>query len=357
MVGLEEELMLLDRDGFGLANRAPQVIELLDGDTRFKLELPASQLETVVPPQALVQDAAGSLVGARSALAAATEKIVRLAAAGAHPFSPGIGEVNSAERYTQIALEYGCVARRELICALHVHVAVRDADRALAIYNAVRSYLPQIAALAANAPCYEGKDTGFASVRPLIATLLPRQGVPPAFENFSAYAQALEWGSASDAFPDPTMWWWELRLNGRVGTLEFRVPDAQTTVGQAAALAAVIQALVAWLSSRHDAGEQLPVHPTWMIDQNRWSACRHGLEGAMVDLDTGESRPTRARLEALLADIEPAALKLGSRTELAAAERMVRRNGALEQREVFSDGGAHGVAEWLAQRFLDPPDG
>jgi carboxylate-amine ligase len=283
--------------------------------------------------------------------------LVRPAAAGVHPFSPGLGEVNPGERYIGIARTYGCVARRELVSALQVHVSIRGADQALAVYNAARSYLPLLAALAANAPFYEGVDSGFASVRPLIAALLPRQGVPPAFESFSDYAQALAWGSASGVFEDAGMWWWELRMHGGFGTLEFRVPDAQTTVGDAAAIAAVIQALVAWLSRRRGDGEELPVHPRWMIEQNRWSACRHGVEGSMVDLNTGERRPTRTLLVALLSDLDRVSAELQSTSELAAAARMVEANGAMAQRSAAKAGGTRAVADWLTQCFLEGPDG
>jgi carboxylate-amine ligase len=357
LVGLEDELMLMDPESLELADRAHEVLERLRGDARFKPELPASQIEIMIAPHALVTDSARALIDARRELAGATDGLVALAAAGAHPFSPGLGAVNPGERYRQIEETYGCVARRELVCALQVHVSVGGPDRALAVYNAARSYLPQLAALAANAPFFEGEDTGFASVRPLITTLLPRQGVPPAFASFTDYAEALAWGSTSGAFGDPTTWWWELRLHGGFGTLEFRVPDAQSTVGEAAAIAALIQALVAWLSRRYADGAQPPAHPRWMIEQNRWSACRYGVEGSMVDLDSGERRTTRALLQALLDDVREVAGELRSDAELGVAASMVEANGANRQRAAARDGGTRGVAQWLARRFLDPPGG
>src|SRR5207302_2169626 len=114
---------------------------------------------------------------------------------------------------------------------------------------------------------------------------------PPAIESWDGYLEALAWGAASGAFPDPATWWWELRLHPGFGTLEFRVPDAQSTVDDAAAIAAVAQTLVAWLGARHDAGEELTVDPAWRIEENRWSACRAGIEGEMADLQSGRRRP------------------------------------------------------------------
>jgi carboxylate-amine ligase len=344
--------MLLAPDSLALVPRAPEVLALLDGDPRFKLELPASQLEILTPPVVSVAEAAEALLEARRALADGAAGLVRLAAAGVHPFSPGVGELNRHPRYERTIRDYGPSARRQLVCALQVHVSVSGADRALAVYNAARSYLPLLAALAANAPFYEGEDTGLASVRPKLGELLPRQGIPPAIESWAAYAESFRWGAASGAFPDAQTWWWELRLHPGFGTLEFRVPDAQSSVPKAEAIVAVVQALVAWLAERHDAGAQLPIQPTWRIEENRWSACRDGIEGHMADLQTGSLESTRARLEELLADLTPFGARFQSWQALAHAREMAQANGAIAQRRVARKGGTAAVARWLVEEFL-----
>lgn len=347
--------MVLDPDTLELAPRAEEVLERLGDDERFKHELPASQLEIRTPPSATVPEAAAALLAGRRDLVERSGGMVRFAAAGVHPSSPGIGQLNPG--YEHLAREYGGVASRQLVCALQVHVSVPGADRAIAVYNQARAYLPWLAALAANAPFYEGRDTGLASVRPQLGGLLPRQGVPPALSSWEEYAGALAWGATTGAFPDPSTWWWELRLHPRFGTLELRVPDGQTTVADAAAVAAVAQALVAWLGDRHHPGEGLAAAPTWRIEQNRWSACRHGIEGAMADLETGAVRPTRACLTELLDGLEPLAARLGSADALSRARKLVEVNGAIAQRRVARETGPAGLAGWLADRFLDPLPG
>jgi carboxylate-amine ligase len=349
-VGLEDEVMLLAPDSFELVPAAPEVLAVLEGDERFKLELPGSQMEILTEPFDSAAEAAAALLEGRRFLAERTAGIVKLAAAGFHPFSPGVGELNELTRYAPVIHAYGPLARRQLVCALQVHVSAGDAERALAVYNAARSYLPLLAALAANAPFYEGQDTGLASVRPKLGELLPRQGVPPAIESWTAYAEAFRWGVVSGAFPHAGMWWWELRLHPGFGTLEFRVPDAQTTVADALAIAAVIQALVAWLGEQHGSGKRLPVDPTWRIEENRWSACRDGVQGEMADLASGEPRPTRACLEDLLSTLEPFATDSGM--GFRRAREMVALNGAMAQRRVAEKGGSRAVARWLADRFL-----
>jgi carboxylate-amine ligase len=347
-VGVEEELMLLHPETLDLTPRAADVLDRVSGDPRFKPELPAAQLEIMLPPAATVGEATAALSVARSDLAEAASGIGVLAGAGAHPFAASEGVVTEAERYEAIAREYGPIARRQLVFGLHVHVAVRPADRALAVYNAVRSYLPLIAALAANAPYYAGEDTGMASVRPKISELLPRQGVPPPMASWDELEGAVGWGMAAGAMTHQAQWWWEARLHPGFGTVEIRVPDTQTTVAETGAVAAVVHALVAWLAERHAAGEALEPAPSWRIAENRWSACRRGLEGTMADLVTGEVAPTRERLAALLDELAPAAQRIGCADELANAN--LAADGAARQRAAGGD--PHAVTAWLADRFL-----
>ncbi len=356
-VGIEDEVMLLEPETLELAPRAAEVLALVDGDRRFKLELPASQLEIVTPPMASVPDAADALLAARRELADRTRGFVRLAAAGVHPASSGIGELNKLPQYERTIREFGAIAKRQLVCALQVHVAVPGADRALAVYNAARSYLPWLAALAANAAFYEGRDSGLASVRPKLSELLPRQGVPPAIDTWEAYAAALAWGAQSGAFPGARTWWWELRPHPRFATLEFRVPDAQAAVADASAIAALIQALVVWLAERHDSGERLPVAATSRIEENRWSACRYGVEGMMADLESGTLRPTRDCLTELIDALQPIGARLRAGPALSHAQAMVELNGPIAQRAAASDGGAPAVVRWLAERFSQPCPG
>jgi carboxylate-amine ligase len=352
-VGVEEEIMLLDPRTLELSDCAPELMERLEGDPGFKLELPASQLEITTPPRRDVPSAMRDLAAARATLLAASDGLARPAAAGVHPFSAVEGRLNSGSRYDRTANEYGVIARSQLVCALQVHVAVGGADRTLAVYNALRRYLPELAALASNAPVYQGRLTGLASVRPKISELLPRQGIPPRLDSWDELADELRWGAAAGAVPDTGSWWWELRPHPRYGTLELRVPDAQTSLADAGAVVAVAHALVVSLAERHDAGDSVNDPPTWRIEENRWSACRHGVEGTLADLDTGERRLTRERLHALLAQLEPAANRFSAADEIEHAHRLVERNGALAQRDVVARNGPVGLARWLADRFGD----
>jgi len=345
-VGIEEELMLLDPETLDLAPVAPRVLEQLGGDERFKLELPAAQLEIALAPARSVGELGEQLAAARRDVASAAEGLALLAGAGLHPFASAEGEMNSGERYESIEREYGTVARRQLVNAFQVHVAVGGADRTLAVYNSLRGHLPDLAALAANAPFYEGSDTGFASFRPIVADMLPRQGMPPPIASWEQWAEDLRWGARSGRLPGPSQWWFELRPHPLFGTLELRAPDTQATVAEAMAIAAVTHALVARLVEHPHDGVS-----SWRIEENRWVAARHGLDGTFADLLTGEPVPVRDRLRTLFDVLQPYANALGEAREFAFARELLEANGAARMRAAAGD--AREAARWLSDRFLD----
>lgn len=340
-VGLEEEVLLVDRSTWMPAPLA-HVLVADAADASVKLELPACQIELVTRPHSTAADAIGELAGARHAAARACPEDVELVAAAVHPLAQGPSAVAATERGRSLEAEYREVARRQLVGALQVHVAVGDSDATLAVYNALRGHLPEIAALAAAAPFHEGRDSGLASVRPLTSSLLPRQGVPPVIASWEAHAEELRWGAATGWMADPGRWWWELRPHVGHGTLEARVPDVQPTLEAAGAVAAFVQALVAHLSGRHRDGETLDAPITWRIAENRWSALRDGVHGHLADLTTGELVPTRKRLHQLIDAVEPA-----SAGGLCSTRALVERSTADQLRRV----GIEGALPWLAEAF------
>jgi len=350
--------MLLDARTLELAPRAPEVLALLEGDRRYKLELPAAQIELLTPPCATAGDADMHLLAARRDLAATARRMgLRVAGGGAHPFSRPLAELNGGERYNATHAEYGVIAELQLVFGLHVHVAVGGADATIAVHDELRSWLPELAALAAAAPYYAGRDSGLASVRPQICGLLPRQGVPPALHSLSGFAAELEWGAGAGVL-EPRRWWWELRPHTVYGTLEVRVCDAQPSARIAIALAGVVHALVAHLSMLHEAGElQAPV-ACWRIAENRWSACRHGLAGEMTDPRTGRREPTTERVALMLDGLGHAARQVGCEAQLADARKLLHDGGeAPRMREVGRQRGTQGLTAWLAERFVSDLDG
>lgn len=348
--GLEEEIMVLDAGSLNLLPCGPRILEGLDA--RFKAELPASHVEIATSPHGGIDDMAQELHECRGILARHVGNVARFAVAGVHPFAARSGAINSGERYDRMLAEYGDVLRQQLVCGLHVHVDLGGADRTLGVYNALRSWLPELAALGANAPVHCGMDSSLASVRPLISGLLPRQGMPPPLSSWQEYADHLNWGLSTRRLGRPGEWWWELRPHAGMGTLEVRVPDAQTTADEALAVAAVVVGTVVWLGKRYDASDLPAPVETWRINENRWSSLRHGLDGTLIDLETGVPQPARERVGWLIDEIAPVVQELGGVSNLRRARLLAERNGAEKQREVFAAEGAQVLTQWLAERFV-----
>lgn len=347
-VGIEEELMLLSPRTLDLYPGIDGVLDLLGEPGTFRRELREAQVEIVTGVERRVDEAVAAIESARVRASDAVGGFVRLAAAGTHPISTDWGAICEGERYRLLEDEYAWATRRSMACGLHVHVAVGRADTALAVHNALRSFLPELAALAANSPYFDGRDSGLCSIRPKLNEAMPRSGIPPVFQTWADYVGFLDWGRDGGLFPDGTHLWWDLRLHPQHGTIELRVADAQTGVADVAAIAAFAQALVAWLAERHEAGERLPVHDGSRIAENAWRALRYGVQGWLVDLDGRGAQPARERIGALLLELSPVAARLRCLDELAGAQALLAGNGADRQRYVAAREGVAGLVRWLA---------
>jgi carboxylate-amine ligase len=233
------------------------------------------------------------------------------------------------------------VAEREVIFGLHVHVGLEGGDQAISVANALRTWLPELLALSANSPFWQGRDTGLASARTKVFEWFPRSGLPPAFASFEEFELLVERGARTNSFPDYTYIWWDLRPHPRLGTLEVRVCDAQTRLESVGALVALVQSLVATLAERYEREGALPVEPVTLIDENKWRAVRDGLDARLIWLERDEERPAREALRALLELARPAARRLGCAAELEQVDAICARGtGADEQRRTFDEAGS-----------------
>jgi glutamate---cysteine ligase / carboxylate-amine ligase len=339
-VGAEEELLLLDPFTLEPAPASEWILAEI-GESWAHPELWSAQIELVSGAGASPADAVGDLRAARTRLVDVLAGRLRIAGLGTHPLALPADDFHPGDRYEAIVEHHRLGARLgALASGLHVHVAVAGPDRALAVYNAMRGYAPLFTALAANAPFVGGRDSGLATVRPMLADALPHQGVGPPLGSWAALEELLEWGRRTGAIPDPAQLWWECRLNVRHGTIELRAPDTQGSLEDTLGLVALTRALVADLCERLDGGERLPAPDTMRIQENRWRAMRFGMEAELVDLDGGRPVPAReavARvLERVARHAAPAAL---DRVRLRAA-----RDEPQEQRELARTAGPAAIA-------------
>jgi len=334
-LGLEEEVMLVDPLHWSLASRVDEVLPLLPPvlAARAAPETHGCTLELASRPHRTVAGAVGELASLRAGLADVLARLeLRAAACGTHPFAQWDEiEISPGARYRSIHESMRELARREPTFALHVHVAVPDAESAVRALRGLRVHVPLLLALAANSPFWQGRDTGLAAARIPIFGTFPRVGIPRAFARYADYVEAVDALLRCDAFPEPTYLWWDVRLQPLLGTIEVRVMDAQTRVGDNAALAALVQCVVRLEATAGFAAEALSARPE-VLDENRFLAARDGMKAELLDPGHDGRRPARELLDELLAACAPHARALGCDEELAAVAGLAGEPGYHRQR-------------------------
>lgn len=353
-LGVEEEFQLVDAASHALVPRVEDVLGRATDDDRLhiKHELMQSVVEIATGVCANVGEVDAELRALRARVAAlAADGSSRIASSGTHPFSRyELQAITDADRYRELIDRLQWVAQRELIFGLHVHVGMRSPEQAIFVFNHLRRYLPELLALSANSPYWQGRDTGLASSRSKVFDGFPRSGIPPAFESWDAWVALVRRAMDAGVMEDYTYLWWDVRPHPRFGTIEVRVCDAQTRLEDSVAIAAVVQGLAAHLGSMFEEGRSPELHPTFLIAENKWSAARHGLDGTMIDLDTDRSIPTREAVRRIIELARTQLRAIGGEDRLAHAEAMLETSGAERQRAWFREGG--NVAH-VASRIAD----
>jgi carboxylate-amine ligase len=356
-VGLEEEVMLLERDG-SPAWRAEDVLSALPSElaTHTRGETHGLALELATDPHATVGEAATQLRHLRAWLAATVRGLgLRAAVAGTHPLVRAEDvQVSPGARYQYLHSSLRELARREPTFALHVHVAVPDPELAVRAFNGMRAHIPVLLALAANSPFTRGRDSGLASARTPVFQAFPRTGIPREFASYADYAEAVDVLMRCGAIPEPTFIWWDVRLQPRLGTLEVRVMDAQTRIRDTAALAALVQCLVR-VEALNGMAEDALVHADEVLDENRFLAARDGIEAQLLDPQRDRRVPASGRLATLVDACWPHARALGCERELGLLAHLAGDPGAVRQRAIASErSGLQGLLHCLQSEFSPP---
>ena len=250
-------------------------------------------------------------------------------AASTHPFARWEEQKsNPGERYEDLKNYMQEVARQMLIFGMHVHIGFgtepEQLDLLIDIQNQLRYFLPHILTLSTSSPFWHGHATGLKSYRSIIFENLPRTGIPPTFSSFSDFNEMIEtFGRVGalgkdrkDGKADYTKIWWDARPQEQFGTLEVRVCDICTTVDEAVAIAALIQAICAKLIQLRNQNLNWRIYRNELIAENKWRAVRWGLDGNLVDYGKREAVPMRFLAYELLELIDDVVDELGSRKEI-----------------------------------------
>jgi carboxylate-amine ligase len=349
LVGIEEELLLVDPGTGGARSHARRV---LDGHDDLDQELFQHQIETQTEPTSDLGEASVQLVAARrSAGEAARSAGLAAVAVATSPYALD-PHVSPSDRYRDMLETYGGVARTAGTCGMHVHVAIDSPEQGVAVLDRIAPWLPTLLAVSANSPYADGADTGYASWRSQVWSRWPSAGPTEAFGSLAGYREVCRQMLASGAARDDGMLYFDARLSAHQPTVEVRVLDVCTDPADAVLAAALVRGLVETAARAGSAGLPAPTWRTEALRAAQWRAARFGLAGSLVHPLEHRLAPARDVLGALVDRVGPALREAGDTTLVEdGAERVLAATGSARQRAAFErTGGLPGVLADLVAR-------
>src|SRR5712691_7576182 len=174
-LAVEEEFAILDPETLGLTGRFEELRAAARGtelEDHLVGELISSEVEVRTGRCESFAEAAARVAERRAQLfALADAHGVLLAATGTHPWSPWQEQkIIDTPHYRRNDELLRYAVWRNNSFGLHVHVGIRDPDRAIHVCNGLRGWLPHLLALSASSPFVESVNTGLHSARTQIFT-------------------------------------------------------------------------------------------------------------------------------------------------------------------------------------------
>jgi len=341
-LGVEIELNLVDNQTMALRSAIADILAALPKELEetVKPELLQSYLEINTKVCNDVAEVHRDLEARiRAVQEIAGRQNIRLFWSATHPFSRWQDqEVTPNERYFALIDLLQDTARRLVTFGLHVHVGVDSGDKAIMICDRIMHHLPTLLAMSANSPFWQGRETGLHSQRVKVMETLPTAGLPPMMRNWSEYTWLLNHLVQTGFITTIREIWWDVRPHHNFGTVEVRICDMPPTLGHVLGLTALIQCLVYDLSEEIDRGTyQYACHP-FLVRQNKWRACRYGMEANLVDPVTYQVIPVRQIVHSLIDRLQDRAEELGCAPYLASAHAMADQpTGSVRQLQVYQE--------------------
>ncbi len=357
-LGVEWELMLVDRETRALTSGATEILqELAPGR-----EHPTAKHELLQSTVEVITGVCGTVADATADLTRTLEQVVPLAearglgmmCAGTHPITNWrTQQVSDNPRYAKLIDDMQWLARRMQIFGVHVHVGVRSPDKAIAMVNALSAYIPHFLALSASSPYWVGGDTGLASARSKVFEGLPTAGLPQQVEGWTGFERYMETLIKTQTISSIKEVWWDIRPHPVYGTVELRICDGLPTLAEVGMVAALSQCLVEMMDREIDKGYTLPTPKRWVVQENKWRAARYGLDANII-VSEDSTQPVCEALTELVQDLRATAERLGCAEELARVQDVLD-GGASYQRQravaAASGGDLTAVVDSLLEEF------
>jgi carboxylate-amine ligase len=354
-VAVEEEFAILDPETLDMVNRFEELFAAAQGtelEGHLVGELISSEVEVRTGRRDSFAEVAATMADRRRQLLELAGRFgVALGSTGTHPWSPWQEQaIIDTPHYRRVEEGLRYVAWRNNTFGVHVHVGIRGPDRAIAVCDALRGFLPELLALSASSPFLEGRYTYLHSTRTQIFTrMFPRCGIPDAYGSWNEYERYVRLLYETGSIVEHTQIWWSVRAHLGFPTVEVRICDGQPDLADAQALAALVYALTARVSRALDEGEHLPVYPHRLIEENLWRALRYGLAGELIDLRAGRVLPARAAVEELVEWVLPVAEELGAASYIG-----LPANGNAAQRQIARYEAGDTLGAIYSDEILEP---
>jgi carboxylate-amine ligase len=329
-IGMEEEYLLVERESRDL------VTEVSDGlmaecekriGGRVSPEFLRCQIEVGTGINESIDGCRKELAELRGTVAdVVSQHDLAPIAASTHPFAAWTSQKHTdKERYNVLARDMQAVARRMIICAMHVHVGIEDDELRLDLMGQAAYFLPHLLALSTSSPFWRGESTGLKSYRLAVFDELPRTGLPEQFESWAEFQRHLNVMIGAGLIEDGTKIWWDIRPSARFPTLELRVTDVCTRLEDGICVAALFVCILRMLYRLKRNNQRWRRYSNMLVHENRWRAQRYGFDEGLVDFGRGELIPYAELLEELIDLTRSEAEAMGVTREIEHAREILRR--------------------------------
>ena len=340
-VGVEVEAQIVDNSTGDLINIAENLVNGYGNEERVKHELYLSTVEVTSSPTLDTNNTYTELSSIfKDILELANKNNAGLIATGTHPFALYEDQVitNVNPRYEEFANKYGWAVRRLLTFGMHVHVGMDSKEKAVAVHDEIRKYLPLVLALSACSPFWRGKDTELYCSRLSVFQGLPNTGLPEPYYEWREYEQSLQTLVEADIIKAGVGYrqiWKDVRIHPAYGTIEVRIADSMPSLIDTVAVATFVQSLAIYIGNKWEDGNLSSPTPNWLIERNRWAAIKEGLNANfIIDLE-GRTKPIKEVIKDLTIEIKPIAESLGSLNRLNELENIFKSDNMVENMRNF----------------------
>lgn len=356
-IGVEIELQIINPLTMDLAPRAQEVLTLCErrGISHVKAEIHQSMLEVDTRVAMSVKECRKCLQTTLAGLQLVMEELeLLLSTSGTHPFQNwSERQIFPSPRYFGLHKKFRWLAKRMNVYGLHVHVGMTDGKKALAFTRFMVRFLPLLLALSANSPFWNGHDTGMQACRPNIIESFPTGGLPPYLESWIDFENYYETLFRARAIASAKDLYWYIRPSLNLGTVEFRICDAMSSMNEIMAVVALIQNLVQYVEDHFDRFSW-DIKQHWIAPENNLIAARDGLQGIIVTDLQGSRNQIADEIYKLVDTLSPIAKRLDNYEELQYIKQILAKgNGAMRQRKIFAETQSlQKVVEICSENFL-----